>query len=814
MMYADVIIPLNLSGTLTYGVPVELHDSIAVGMRVEVNLGKSKIYTGVVYKLHNNKPDAFLVKPILNIIDDQAILSTIHLAFWDWLHQYYCCNYGEILTAVLPTYMKLSSETMLILNDQTNHDELMWSNDEFYILEALRIKEILKVSEIRKLIKNKNVTAVINKLIHKNAIFSFEDNKQGYRPKTENIIMLSDSYDNEGDMQILFNELEKAPKQLHLLLTYLNLYSVDGQVKQTELIAKSKATATQLKSLVDKGVLLVIKQQVNRVQLKADKAYAQFTLSLAQQKAYLECTQFFKLNKPILLHGVTGSGKTNIHIQVAKDCIANGQQVLYLLPEIALTVQLINRLYSQFGDALAVYHSKYSNNERVEIWEQVQSNKAQIILGARSALFLPFQNLGIIIVDEEHDSSYKQQDPSPRYHARDAAIVLSTLFKANILLSSATPSLESYYNCKSNKYGLVQLSEKYAQTKPPQIDIINNKVDPTIKRMSNVFTNELIAAIEVTLKDKKQVLLFQNRRGYAPYLYCSSCGWNAHCNNCDVALNYHKVSDKLHCHYCGTKWAIFKSCPSCKSIKLYYKNYGTERIEDEIKKIFPTAVVDRLDADTARTKNKFQNIIRSIDNNITDILVGTQMIVKGLDFENVQLVGVISADSLINKTDFRAHEKGFQTLCQVSGRAGRKYEHAKVILQALNTTNPILKSVQDDDYYGFIHEELTQRKEFNYPPFCSLVKIILKHKNNILLNEAAVRAASFCKTIDKVEVLGPSEPVIARIQNWYALEIVLKCPKNKAVLKYVKEVVANFKNSFMATKGNSGFQFNIDIDPL
>ncbi len=812
-MFADIILPLNIGNTYTYGVPIDMQEDICVGTRVEVNLGKSKLYTGVVLHLHNNKPEAFIVKPILNIIDNEPFVSKAMLQFWQWLSTYYACNLGEVMAAVLPNYLKLSSQTMLILNQSFDIDKYKWTNDEFYLIEVLKSKEVLTISEATKVIKAKNAKAVINKLLQKQVLFSYEENKQGYKPKVENFVVLNETLDNEEDLNAVFNNLEKAPKQLHVLLSYLHLASINNMVKQTELLEKSNASSAQLKALIEKGIFTLEQQQQNRIQYTANKEYAAFVLNDAQQNAYKTIINSFEQNKPALLHGVTGSGKTNVHLKIAQHIIAT-QQVLYLVPEIALTTQLINKLYSFFGDKLVVYHSKFSNHERVETWQQVFNGEAKIILGARSALFLPFNNLGLIIVDEEHESSYKQQDPSPRYNARDAALVLQKLQGCQVLLSSATPSLESYYNALKGKYTLVSLLKRYASLQLPEVKIINSKTNPTIKRLSPVFTNELLEAIDQALTNKSQVLLFQNRRGFAPYLYCSNCGWNAHCNQCDVSLNYHKATDQLHCHYCGTKRAIFKSCPSCSSQKLFYKNYGTERIEDEIKKIYPNAVVDRLDIDTARTKNKYKSIIQKVERNVTDILVGTQMVVKGLDFDNIQLVGVISADSAISQTDFRANEKGYQTLSQVSGRAGRKNGNALVILQAYNQAHPVFEYVQQSAYHQFALQELAQRKLFNFPPYCSLIKIAFKHRNQNTLEQASLQIGAYISTIQHTSMLGPSDPVINKLQNWYIKEIVLKMPKNKSILAYVKSTLKNYFASFLAQKGNSTFQVSIDVDPI
>ena len=814
MKYANIILPLFIADTFTYGIPIEMQEEVKVGMRVEVQFGAKKIYSGIVFALHNNKPEGYMVKPIQSIIDAEAIISETHLHFWKWISTYYMANLGEVMNAVLPAFLKLTSETAIMKNEYADTTILELNDDEYIIMEALELHSELTLDEVEKLMPTKNARRAISSLIAKQAIISFENVKESYKPKTENIITLHEEYDTEEALNILFTALEKSPKQLHLLLSYLHLHINNFGVKQADLLEKSGASSAHLKALIDKQILHANKQKVDRIQFAISKEYENFTLSNAQENALTQVQNAFAQNKPALLHGITGSGKTNVHIQAMKSFVEAGKQVLYLLPEIALTAQIINKIFSAFPNQVAVYHSKFSNNERVETWQNIRSGKTKILIGARSALFLPFNNLGLIIVDEEHDGSYKQQDPSPRYHARDAAIVLANLCNANILLSSATPSVESFLNAQQGKYALVQLKDRFGVATLPNITVVDNKTIPAIPRISPLLSNTLIEKIQQTIQQKKQVILFQNRRGFAPYLYCSDCGWSARCKNCDVGISYHKATDKLHCHYCGTKWPIIKACPNCHSAKLYFKNYGTERVEEEVKRIFPTAHIDRLDIDTANTKNKYQNIIRNVEKNVTDILIGTQMVVKGLDFDNVQLVGVLSADSLFTLPDYRVNERAFQLLSQVGGRAGRQDSKGEVMIQVLDTNNAVVAMVQQHLYEPFVLQEIEHRKIFLYPPYVRLIKLEIKNSYLEKVVATADVLCSYLKAIANIQVIGPSEPLVARIKNDYIREITIKCGRDAKELERIKLQIKNYITQTQADKRYAMVRINCDVDPV
>jgi primosomal protein N' (replication factor Y) (superfamily II helicase) len=800
MKYANIILPFYMADYYTYGVPIDMQDDIKIGMRVEVQFGKSKIYSGVVFELHNNKPETYIIKPILSIVDTEPILQPIHLKFWKWISSYYMCKLGEVMNATLPAFLKLNSETVFVVNNELPINEMQLNDAETIIINSLVTKEAMLLDEIQKLSTEINARKVVNKLLQKGYLFSYENVKENYKPKTENYIGLHDDFDNEEALNELFIKLEKSPKQLHLMLSFLHLVGNNNQVQQQELLDKASATPAALKALIDKNILTQTKVKKDRVLLQVDSEIEAFILSNAQAKALTEIQNSFAQNKPALLFGVTGSGKTNVHIKLIQSLLNNNKQVLYLLPEIALTTQVINKLLNVFGQDVSVYHSRYTNQERVELWQNAKSGKAKVIVGARSALFLPFVSLGAVIVDEEHDASYKQLDPAPRYHARDAAIVLANLFNAPILLSSGTPSVDSYYNAANGKYNLVSLQERFGNAVMPKIYFLDNNTLPTVTRMSPLFTNTMLEKISSTVNNNKQVILFQNRRGFAPYLFCGICGWNAKCTNCDVALSYHKQSDKLHCHYCGSRTKEIKLCPVCKSTKLYFKNYGTERVEEEVKKIFPNASVDRLDLDTANTKNKYKNVIRNVEKNITDILIGTQMVVKGLDFEHVQLVGVISVDSLFTLTDYRVNERAFQTLTQISGRAGRVDDKGEVYMQVSNKANPYLPLIMNYDYKGFYLQEIEQRKQFNYPPFCRLIKITVKHKDINIANAHVDAIGNSLKEITNAQIIGPAEPPVARVNNQYIKELIIKCPNNATQLNSIKEYINKVITFYSAQK--------------
>lgn len=797
VLYAEIIIPSALPKNYTWSVPSHLLESAKVGCRVEVNLGKSKKYAGIIKRLHEEKPAFFETKDILNVLDVEPVVFEQQLQLWEWIASYYMCSEGEVMAAALPAHFKLSSETILVYNEEYGDDFSALDHDEYIIGEALLIKKELSLSEVQELLDSSNAYPVINGLINKKVCFVWEALKQTYTPKKETYVLLNPEYAKEDKLSELLNNWTKAPKQMELLLSYLHLVKTEGEVIKSSLLKKSGATNAQLKGLVEKRILRVEKKIVDRLQYLPKNVQIDFELTEGQQKAFQEVEQQLNEKPVCLLYGVTSSGKTNIYIKLIEEYIKQGRQVLYMLPEIALTSQIIRRLQKHFGGYIGIYHSKFSQNERVEIWNKVKNGELRVILGARSSVFLPYQNLGLIICDEEHDTSYKQQEPAPRYNGRDAAIYFASLFDAKTLVGSGTPSVESYYNATTGKYGLVELLQRYGDLKLPPIEIIDTKKIMQKDRTKVMLSPQLVEAVNEVMARNKQVILFQNRRGYSPYQVCSVCGWIPQCKYCDVSLTFHKLSNKLVCHYCGTTYPPVHTCAACGSDKFVQRNFGTEKIEEQLQETFPDAKVARMDMDTVRGKNAHDVLIQQFEQNKIDILVGTQMVVKGLDFDNVDLVGILDADGLLHFADFRVNERAFQLMEQVSGRAGRKpsfvetpegrEETAKVIVQTSQPTHPVLQFVQLHDFKKMFDEELKKRKEFFYPPFSRIIHISFKHKIKEVVERAAQVYADAMKIKYGHYIVGPAEPVIGRIRNQYLMELLLKLPRDGKTINQCKK---------------------------
>jgi primosomal protein N' (replication factor Y) len=814
-MFADIILPLNMPNTLTYGVPVDMQEILQPGMRVEVSLGRNKQYSGIVERIHNEKPEAYEVKPIRKILDEVPIVNEKQLQLWHWIGKYYLATRGEVMHAALPAHLKLMGETRVQWLPKEDKNIYYWSDDAYPVVEALELRKELSISEFREIAGARHFNKVLNELLEQEVIAINDALEPAYKPKREKIIVLAAEYKDEKALMALFDELSRAPKQLNLLMAYTELSIKNKAVKQKDLLERADASTAQIKSLVDKGIFIVSELDVDRLQYTVDAVNKEIELTPAQQKAHVELERWLEEKDVILLHGVTGSGKTLLYINKIRECIAQGKQALFLLPEIGLTTQLVSRLYAYFGDELGVYHSRFSNNERVEIWEKVQRGKYKIVVGPRSALWLPFDRLGIIIVDEEHDASYKQKDPSPRFHARDAAIYLAQLHKAKVILGSATPSVESLYNAQQGKYGLVQLKERYLGVNMPSIEIINAKSLETVRKQGiKLLTPEMQQAILDALRQRKQVILFQNRRGYSPFQLCTVCGWVPHCKNCAVALTYHKSTDKLHCHYCGLRSAIVQMCPQCGSNKLVSKSFGTEKIEEEVQQIFPKARVARMDVDSMRGKHSMQELLDQLEKQRIDILVGTQMVVKGLDFASVGMVGILGADSLLSYPDFRVNERAFQLMEQVSGRAGRVDGEGKVYIQAYNTQHPILKLVQEHDVRGFYETEIQYRQQFAYPPFVRLIKIMFKHKDEPKAIRAGTELAEALKVVEGIQVQGPVPAIVSRVRNFYIQEIWIKLGRDIKLLDKVKHFLREQRQIITAQKGNTSLQILFDVDPV
>lgn len=800
MKYADVILPLALPRNYTYAVPPEMEAAIQPGSRVAVQLGKQKKYAGIVKSVHEQAPSAYKTKPIMDLLDKEPVVYPTQLAFWEWIAQYYMCNEGDVLNAALPAHLKLSSETILLYNEAYGDDFSLLDDHEYLIAEALLLRKELRIGEVQLILDRSDVYSVIKHLIEKKVCLVYEELKEVYKEKKENYILLNPAYEGDEALAPLFDELARAPKQMELLLAYLHLLKTQGDVLQSELLKKSGASAAQLKGLVDKQILRMEKRTVDRIPMGKVETHLNFDLSPAQEKALSEVRASIAEKQVTLLHGVTSSGKTQIYVKLMEEALQNGKQVLYLLPEIALTAQIIRRLQKHFGGQIGIYHSRFSNNERVEIWNKVKNGDIRIVLGARSSLLLPFRDLGLIILDEEHDASFKQQEPAPRYHARDAAIYYASLFNAKVLMGSATPALESYYNAKQGKYGLVELNERFGGVPMPEIEIVDLKKELALKEVVHNFTSVLRQQIHRTLEAQKQVILFQNRRGYAPFLLCTTCGTIPNCRQCDVSLTYHKHQDKLSCHYCGTRYPYIYTCPACGSQTLVPKNFGTEKIEEDLQELFPTARIARMDMDAIRNKDSHNKMIQLLEQREIDILVGTQMVVKGLDFENVNLVGILSADSLLSYPDFRVNERAFQLMEQVSGRAGRKDGLGKVVIQASRIQHHILQHVVEHNYKAMYETEIAEREQFGYPPFFRLVKVTLKHKKQQTVEQAAMVLANWLRPQLGAQLVGPAAPPVGKVRDFYLQEMLIKLPRDSKRITQVKNLMKEYFSQLLIEK--------------
>ncbi len=814
--FIDVILPIPLQRLFTYSITEAEAQFLQQGMRVAVPFGKSKVYTALVYKIHQTAPEIYEAKEIQQILDEQPIITKQQLQHWEWISSYYMSSLGEVFRSAVPSAFLLESETIITKRDDGEVDESQLKDDEFLIFEALQHQSLLKIQEISSILGKKKVLPVLKRLIDKEVIQVYEEIYEQYKPKLVRYVKLHAKYASEESLQQLLDSLNRAKKQREVILT---LFSISATTKKPitvkELTKQSKASSAVIKALIDKEILSAYYIQQDRVAYNGDETETSKVLNEYQAEAYETIETAFKTQDVCLLYGITSSGKTEVYVKLIEKIIATGKQVLYLLPEIALTTQLITRLQQYFGEKVAIYHSKYSVHERVEVWNNVLENKpkAQIVLGARSSLFLPFSNLGLIIVDEEHETSFKQFDPAPRYHARDAAIVLAKLHQGKIVLGSATPSVESYYNVQTNKYALATITRRYGNVLLPDMELVDIKEKHRKKRMKGHFSDRLLEEIEETLENGEQVILFQNRRGYAPIIECNTCGHSPQCPNCDVSLTFHQYKNQLRCHYCSHHIAMQQQCLACGSHELDSKGFGTQQIEEELKELLPDIKIGRMDLDTTRGKYGYQKIISAFEQQEIQILVGTQMLTKGLDFRNVNLVGIMNADSMLNFPDFRAHERSFQLIQQVAGRAGRTKKRGKVIVQTYNPYHQILQQVSVGDYEGMYKDQINDRRQFHYPPFYRLVKITLKHKEYNRVNESAAWFAKSLRNSFGDNVLGPEFPPVARIRNLYLKHILLKIPKQQSLAK-TKDVINRIKNSFSSIANYRSVRVIIDVDTV
>ncbi|MBS1646473.1 MAG: primosomal protein N' [Bacteroidetes bacterium] len=825
-IFVDVLLPLALPNAYTYRVPLELNDWAQEGVRALVPFGKNKFYTALIKRVHENPPQAYEAKYVEEILDSKPIVNPIQFSFWDWISAYYLCTVGEVMSAALPSGLKLSSETKLMLNDaidfeKENIKEL--SDKEYLLLEAIQIRKVLSYSEASEIVNLKNPQSIIRQLLIKSYLSLNEEIKERYKPKIISYVKLHDAYQNNDQaLQQVFEQLErKAFKQLELLLFYLKNADDEKTQHATRWVKRSTLLAhfdsTVINALIKKEIFVQQDFEIGRLE-ESSATQLPKKLSSAQQKALDEIQDAFTSKEIVLLHGLTGSGKTEVYCSLIEQALAQGKQVLYLLPEIALTTQLVGRIKRYFGDRAGVYHSRFSENERVEVWNAVlppdkkdnsfNQQQHHIVIGARSALFLPFNNLGLIIVDEEHDTSYKQYDPAPRYHARDAALYLASLHGAKVLLGTATPSIESYYLAQQKKYGLVELKERYGAVALPAIELIDIRAEE--KGKEEVISNTLYEKIKKSLDKKEQVILFQNRRGFAPYTECFACKHIPHCVQCDVSLIYHKATQKLTCHYCGYTTIPPKTCAACGSPDLRYRGFGTQKIEEEIELLFPQAKVKRMDVDATRSKHAHKQIIDAFDNQEIDILVGTQMLSKGLDFDNVALVGILQADHLLGYPDFRAHEKAFQLMMQVSGRAGRK-KQGTVLIQTTQPQNPVLSWVLNNDYQKMYQHLLAERQEHLYPPFARLFSFVFIHKDIDLLTHACDWFATQMRAVFSQRVLGPQSPLVSKVKNEYYKQVLLKVERSYSA-NTTRQLVQKILFDFRTDKLLSKVRVKIDVD--
>ncbi|SDL66783.1 replication restart DNA helicase PriA [Salinimicrobium catena] len=814
--FINVILPLPLEKHFTYSVSAGEAEFLQPGMRVAVPFGKSKIYTGIVSAVHQEDPKIYEAKPIEQILDKTPIVTAAQLAFWKWLASYYMCAEGEVLRAAIPSAFLLESETIVQLMKDVEVEEEELTDDEYLLYEALQRQSSLKINEIIQLLDKKTVLPVINSLVEKKVVVVNQEIYEQYRPKMEKYVRLDPKHASEEGMHQLLDELNRAPKQRQVIFTLFSLSAKDKDkpLKLKTLAKESRVSTNIIKSLVQKGVLEEYDRQTDRLQYGGGEVSGSMELNEYQEQALQEIRAAYEEERVCLLHGITSSGKTEIYVKLIEEMVATGKQVLYLLPEIALTAQLISRLQAYFGEKVIVYHSKYSVNERVEVYQNVLNNssKAKVIVGVRSSVFLPFHDLGLIVVDEEHESTFKQYDPAPRYHARDAAVVLGHMHNARVLLGSATPALESYFNSEHSKYSLVNLNRRYGNVLLPEIEVVDIKEKHRKRRMTGHFSDRLVEEIRETLAEKEQVILFQNRRGFSPILECNTCGHSPQCPNCDVSLTYHSHNNQLRCHYCGYNMALQKKCMACGSPELSTKGFGTEKVETELKALFPDHKIGRMDLDTTRGKHGYEKIITAFEEGEIEILVGTQMLTKGLDFRNVRLVGIMNADTLLNFPDFRAHERSFQLMLQVAGRAGRTEKRGKVLIQTYNPHHQIVQQVSMNNYADMYKEQLEERRQYKYPPFYRLIRLTLRGRDYSRVNEGADWLATSLKNSFYENVLGPEFPPVGRIRNEYYKNILIKIPQKQSLGK-TKGLIEKVLQSFKAVGAFRSIRVVVNVDP-
>lgn len=817
-MYADVILPLPLAQEFTYRLPREYVSQVTIGSRVVVPFGQKKYYTGLVVKVYDRYEGTLDLKPIHLVLDSRPIVFPSQLSFWQWISSYYMCGIGDVFKAALPSGLKIESETWIEFNPEFR-EETALSPEEHHLLDLLAVKPKQRVRQIENQWESGRLFKVIEQLIDKKAIQLREELQYNYRPKKEIYVTLSKEWRYEHRLKSLCEELKRAPKQLEVLMKYLELSGFfrgkpPKEVARKELLEAANSSASVCKALVDKGILNLQEVEVGRLVEEEVEVEAFHDLNRFQQQAFDQIVETFTHKATCLLHGVTSSGKTEIYIHLMQKALDEGKQVLYLLPEIALTTQITRRLQRVFGNQLGVYHSKCPDTERVEIWKkQLSANPYQVILGVRSSIFLPFRNLGLIIVDEEHETTYKQQEPAPRYHARNAALYLGALLGAKTLLGTATPAVETWYNATRGKYGLVELNERYKELELPEVIAVDIQELHRKKRMVGPFSPLLLSEMEEALQNEEQVILFQNRRGFAPMLECKACGWVPKCEHCDVSLTYHKGLRQLTCHYCGSVYPIPLKCPACGGKDLRHRGFGTEKIEDEVRQLFPEVAVARMDLDTTRNRNAHERILSDFEQGKTRILIGTQMVSKGLDFDHVRVVGILNADTMLNYPDFRSYERAFQLMAQVAGRAGRKGKRGRVILQTRNIEHPIIPQVIGNDYAGMVKDQLNERQLFHYPPFSRLIYVYLRHQDEHRVRKMAHYFANELHQVFGSRVLGPDHPPVGRVQRQYIQKIIVKIEASSSI-KQATELIHQIERRLAKDVQFRSIRIHYDVDPM
>ena len=812
-LFVEVLLPLNLKNLFTYRVPIELNEEIIVGKRVSVPFGKKKILAGLIFSIHEKPPKDYEAKYLIDVIDNDTIVDKNQLELWNWMSNYYMSSLGLVYNAAMPAGLKLEGESKMVLNPDFNPDNTTLDTKETILIEAIRSAKEISITQATSYLKSRSIHKYVKSLYLKGAILLKDDLQKNYTAKTTTYIKINDEIASEDQLNDIFNQLEiRAKAQLKTLMTFIAHFGIKSECEKTKL-AKHDVTNASINALIDKGIFIQEKREKSRLQFSLKENPIE-ELNDAQNQALIEIKSGFNEKKPVLLHGITGSGKTHIYSHLIKEVLDKKQQILYLLPEIALTSQLITRLQEYFGKKLLVSHSKFTNNERVEIYQAIASGESYLIVGTRSAIFQPLKHLGLIIVDEEHESSFKQHEPAPRFNARDTALYIAHKRQVPIILGSATPAIESTFNAQHSKYRLVSLTKRHNHSKLPKIEVVDMKLQKKQKRIRGIFSDTLIEAIADAKKEGKQTILFQNKKGYVPVLECNVCAWTPKCQNCDISLTYYKYQENLRCHYCGFKQEVVNQCVTCGNKGIELIGYGTERIEDELSLYLPDLSIRRMDYNTTRLKNAHTKIINEFASGKIDVLIGTQMVAKGLDFENVTTVGILNADHIINFPDFRSNERAYSLITQVAGRAGRKKDLGKVYLQTSMPDHPIIQKILDHDYVGMYENDLNEREKFNYPPFYRLIQITIKHKDALELYKLGGIAKNKLSTYFGSSLLGPEKPYVGKIRNWYILNFVLKIPNQGGPIKAQKSKLLQAIHQLEKTKEFNKARVIIDVDPL